>query len=255
MKKLALCIGINYEGTNNELSECIHDMQSWSAVLQGAGFSVRMLRERFATGQNILDQIRWMLSEAVKGDSLMITYSGHGTQVPDQSGDEADQMDEAWCPADIWTEGPLVDDQLWAAWKSKRPGVQLVVLSDSCHSGSVVKAFEVPAKGRKKFLHHRHFLKPGMLAGRNVEGGDEPDDKSLWPVLLISGCADPEYSYDAPALGNGAFTSYALRALKQIGMGATYNEWFAAIRRALPSRDYPQTPQLSGSFGGKKVFS
>jgi metacaspase-1 len=31
-------------------------------------------------------------------------YSGHGTQIPDDDGDEADGMDEALCPVDYQKE-------------------------------------------------------------------------------------------------------------------------------------------------------
>ena len=60
---------------------------------------------------------------------------------------------------------------------------------------------------------------------------------------------DTEYSYDA-SFGNrpnGAFTRVALDTLSKLGTQATYAEWHRAIRAALPSADYPQTPQLMAS--------
>lgn len=254
MKKLGLCIGINaYAG--NELQECVADMLSWSTVLVNAGFIVRQLRDRLATGKNIRDQIGYLMDMAIKGDSIFIQYSGHGTQVPDRNGDEADHMDEALCPVDIFTNGPLLDDELWSIFKRKRSGVQLIMASDSCHSGTVVRTFEMPSKGKKRFLHWRKFMELGESFDAAIKMEDAPEDKSLWPVGLMAGCMDNEYSYDAPELKNGAFTSYALKALKQIGPSATYDEWFTAIRKYLPNKDYPQSPNWVGSFGGKKVLS
>lgn len=72
--------------------------------------------------------------------------------------------------------------------------------------------------------------------------------------LLLTGCQDTEYSYDAYFEGrpNGAFSFVALRALAKLPTGATYRDWYAAIRRSLPSRQYPQTPNLYGSSSMKR---
>ena len=59
-----------------------------------------------------------------------------------------------------------------------------------------------------------------------------------------------------PGRPNGAFTFVVLRALATLTKGATYRDWHAAIRKSLPSRQYPQTPTLCGSASmkGWKVF-
>jgi hypothetical protein len=63
----------------------------------------------------------------------------------------------------------------------------------------------------------------------------------------MAGCQDTEYSYDAYFQGrpNGAFSFVALRALKK--GPASYQKWFIAIRKMLPSQQYPQSPNLFGS--------
>jgi hypothetical protein len=50
-----------------------------------------------------------------------------------------------------------------------------------------------------------------------------------------------------PILDNGAFTYAALAALKHLPATATYRDWFDRIRKALPSPQYPQSPNLFGS--------
>jgi hypothetical protein len=69
----------------------------------------------------------------------------------------------------------------------------------------------------------------------------------------LAGCQDTEYSYDAYFQGrpNGAFTFVAIRALAKLPGKATYRDWFAAIRKVLPSQQYPQTPNLYGSTSMK----
>ena len=76
--------------------------------------------------------------------------------------------------------------------------------------------------------------------------------------VLFSGCKSSEYSYDATFGGraNGAFSKFAIDALKSLN-NPTYAELYAEIRKDLPSRDYPQTPQFEGSETNKakKIFS
>ena len=73
--------------------------------------------------------------------------------------------------------------------------------------------------------------------------------------LTLAGCQDFEYSYDGYFLGrpNGVFSYVALDALKALPEDATYQQWHDAIRRKLPSRQYPQTPNLYGPLPMKKL--
>ena len=70
----------------------------------------------------------------------------------------------------------------------------------------------------------------------------------------MAGCRDEEYSYDARFGGrpNGAFTYYAQKTLKSLPPGATYAQWYTAIREYLPGASYPQTPQIFGARQSRK---
>ena len=63
------------------------------------------------------------------------TYSGHGGQVDDVNGDEDDALDETWV---LW-DRQLIDDELFSLWSQFAPGVRITMLSDSCHSGTVLR--------------------------------------------------------------------------------------------------------------------
>ena len=65
------------------------------------------------------------------GDMFFLTYSGHGGQVKDVDGDEDDGKDETWCQ--------FLDDEMDILWSHFKPGTRLLILSDSCHSGTVTK--------------------------------------------------------------------------------------------------------------------
>ena len=96
MSKQALCIGINdYPGTDGDLAGCVNDAQDWTALLEEKGFSVRNLFDAQATHAAMVQAIGDLVSDASADDTVVITYSGHGTWVPDTSGDEPDGRDEA----------------------------------------------------------------------------------------------------------------------------------------------------------------
>lgn len=238
MNKYALCIGINdYPGA--PLSGCINDATDWGNVLQGRGYAVEYLTDSRATLEAIIESLRSLVGNAKYGDRVVFTYSGHGTYGPDASGDEADRRDEAICPWDYATVGMLWDDEIGAILGSRKYGVRLLQVSDSCHSGSVSRFVDLGA-GRPRFLPpeampHRE---PTVRAKGVVQ----------FPNLLMAGCKDSEYSYDAwfGQRPNGAFTRAAIDALAH--EPKTYNQWQSMIRAALPSDQYPQTPLLEGGW-------
>ena len=259
MAKRALCIGINnYPGTDNDLAGCVNDANDWAAALQTRGFTVQMLLDAEATKDRMVDAIRGVLDGLEPGGSAVITYSGHGTFVPDAAGDEPDARDEALCPYDIDRGHALLDDEINVLFAGRPPRSRVVLISDSCHSGSVIRwappdrDSDVPLP---RFLPPAAWMPESRLpknargevltrvaaAARPVAlaGGD----------LLMAGCQDSEFSYDARFGGrpNGAFTYYALKTLPKLPQGATYADWHAAIRRYLPGASYPQSPQIFGA--------
>lgn len=249
----ALCIGINdYPGTNNDLAGCVNDADDMADLLSGRGFEVVKLIDGEATREGMVAAMTKIVGDAEPGDVVVITYSGHGTWQADTGGDEPDMRDEALCPHDLATNGPLLDDDLFDIFAERRRGVRLVFLSDSCHSGSVSRTappLGSAQRGKVRFLAPGTFLRGADLARARVVEKASVKGLSRGTALLISGCQDHEYSYDASFGGrpNGAFTRVALDTLAKLDNGATYADWHLAIRAALPSADYPQTPQLMAS--------
>lgn len=259
--KTALCIGINnYPGTANDLSGCVNDVKDWSAELTKRGFTVKTLLDAKATKANIVKGIKSLLTATGPGDSVVIQFSGHGSYVPDENGDEPDEQDECICPYDIATaDGSgnyITDDELFQLYSLRHKDSRLVILSDSCHSGTVAKAGPVLSIGglnRKirflapeEFLSQNELSKFGDVRNSTARSASPP---GRYAGLLMAGCRDKEFSYDAEfnQRPNGAFTYAALTTLKKLKAAATYADWYKEIRKALPSQDYPQTPNLFGS--------
>lgn len=254
-KRQALCIGINAYPAGNALSGCINDSDDWADVLSARGYGVTFLQDEDATRQNILDAMKALVGRLNRGDVGIVTYSGHGTYVADVDGDEPDGRDEAICPVDVFSGNVITDDELFDVFNDRERGTRVALISDSCHSGTVARFAPAPVSTdcRAKV----RYLPPGDFLPRKLR----PLGRSLAratplksSALLLSGCQDFEYSYDAYINGryNGAMTRAAIDALNFVGDGATYRQWAAELRKRLPSQEYPQSPQLVGSASQKK---
>jgi hypothetical protein len=269
MSKNALCIGINdYPGTNMDLRGCVNDAKDWAKALGDRDFKVKSILDAEASKQKMVEAIGDLISGAKSGDTVAITFSGHGTYAPDDDGDEVDALDEALCPHDIKEGHALFDDEIRELFSQRAARVRILLVSDSCHSGTVTRA--APAEDsdgpRVRFLPMAAWLPEKKLPrggnGKPLARIALPQTKSPWSGvlsggdLLISGCQEgpDNYSYDASFGGrpSGAFTYYALKALKNLGANATYAEWHQAIRNSLPSMSYPQSPQLVGSKSARR---
>jgi len=265
MAKRAVCIGINdYPGTDSDLAGCVNDARDWAAVLENRGFTVKVMLNKQATGNAIRNAIHSLVWDAKKGDSVVFQYSGHGSFVPDIDGDEPDGTDECICPYDIDRNGPIIDDELCEAYSHWQPGVRGLMISDSCHSGTVSRFAPITTPPTTKGLHAPQrtvrFLPPSVYLSKRetsklgTRSLRRASSSKRYGALLMAGCQDVEYSYDAFFQGrpNGAFSFVAIRALSKLGPNETYADWFKEIRKALPSRQYPQSPNLYGTASMKK---
>ncbi len=258
MNKQALCIGINdYPGTQNDLSGCVNDANDWAAALGARGFAVTKLIDAQASKAAMVAAIGKIIGNASPNDTVVITYSGHGTWVPDQSGDEPDHRDEGLCPWDIGQGNVLLDDDLHVLLSNHAAGVRIILISDSCHSGSVSRGDTSdldPGMPRARFLPPEVWMTgvtlptetPKQLSGGIARAGGD---------LLMAACLDTQYSWDTSFNGrpNGAFTYYALKTLAKLGANVNYLEWFKNISPTyLPTNQLPQNPRLFGSARARK---
>lgn len=260
MAKRALCVGINdYPGTNSDLSGCVNDANDWAAALKTRKYDTVVLLDKKATRKGIVTALNELIQGAQAGDSLVFTFSGHGSWLPDDNGDEPDGRDEMLCPYDIDKEQYLMDDDLATIFDQKPADVRLYFISDSCHSGSVAKFAPDPLANKNRLPKIRllpplQFIKDPSQRERIMLAMRAPVSSKgeKYPALLLSGCKDVEFSYDADFNGrpNGAMTRVAIDALKK--KPKTPQEWHTEIRRRLPSQMYPQTPQLFGGTAAMK---
>lgn len=143
MKK-ALIVGINdYAPIGSggpDLNGCVNDARDMANTLVICGFApakIKILTNQNATRANILNYLKSLVANSVKGDSLVFYYSGHGTKVANIGADlEIDGLDEAICPHDYASAGVIRDDDFKTVFTKLKAGVNLEVIFDCCHSGS-----------------------------------------------------------------------------------------------------------------------
>jgi hypothetical protein len=170
--------------------------------------------------------------------------------------------DEALCPYDV-AAAVLVDDELRELFADLPRGVYLTILSDSCHSGTVTRAIVsevLPGMLKTPDDRRVRFLNPALRGGRvlpnpwKAKPSREKYPESNMREILLSGCTDKEYSYDALIGGvyHGAMTYYALQAIREANYQITYAQLHSRLTYLLDAAGYPQHPQLEGRSQNKK---
>jgi hypothetical protein len=254
-KGYALCVGLNsvdadhYGGWSGHLNACEADARSMNAMLKRQGFVVNTLFTKEATRGAVLNQIANAAAAAVAGDIFVFTNSSHGGQLPDLNGDEVDGQDETLCMFD----GEIVDDELYGALAAFKTGVRVVVVSDSCHSGTVTRLFtpghsgERAADGSKRVrtmppdvalatYHQNHEFYDPILSDKRLKEARQSLKAS---VLLIGGCQDNQTSLDGWA--NGLFTGTLLKVWNAGLFKGCYGTFRSKVVSLMPP---DQTPSL-----------
>jgi metacaspase-1 len=264
MARRALLIGINrYQIPGADLRGCVNDVKNIrAALLKYFAFrsgDIRVLTDLGATKSAMQSAIKALVSSGKAGDVLYLHYSGHGSNVPDKNGDEADHRDEILCPSDLDWKDPLTDDWLRTAFNKLKARVNLTVVMDCCHSGTNTRAILPPdAPIIPRYLPNpwdlmaeesRRTLR-GSFRGNGTRAARKRSDIVEADIgeMLFAGCRSTQTSADA-YIGrtyNGALT-YSLVAALQAARGKLTNrELHAATLQRLKAGDFDQVPQLEG---------
>src|SRR4051812_1000543 len=114
-RALSLHVGLNavsataYSGWDGPLSACEFDANDMASIARSQGMKPTVLLTKKATRKNVMEAMRAAAKALKAGDLFFVSYSGHGGQMPDQTGEEPDRKDETWCLYD----GQLIDDELY----------------------------------------------------------------------------------------------------------------------------------------------
>jgi metacaspase-1 len=146
---LSINIGLNTldpaaYGNATPLAGCINDANAMQQIADQQGFQTLLFTDASATSSNVLDAISGAARSLGSGDMLLLTYAGHGSQIPDTNNDEPDGQDETWCLYDRM----VLDDELYQLWTQFAQDVRIVMISDSCHSGTMLRQMRFQEQNR-----------------------------------------------------------------------------------------------------------
>jgi metacaspase-1 len=264
---ISLHIGLNYvdpnhySGWDGKLIAAEYDANDMFLISKSQGIKATNLLRENAMRDNVISFISNAATLLKENDLFFITYSGHGGQLPDLNSDEDDGLDETWCLFD----GEMVDDELSNLWSTFMKGVRILVISDSCHSGTIVKLARSLERNKSEFIPK---YMPNEIATTTYYNNKEFYDNILREinnveaqsiqasVKLISGCQDNQFSYDGPF--NGQFTGMLKRVWNSGKFSGNYFSFYKQIMNLLPPEQTPNyynVGQQDFNFDNQKPFT
>lgn len=270
-KGMSVHIGLNrvdpqhYAGWDGRLNACENDARSMQAIAKELGYQTELCLSNQATRGAVADLLTKATNDLKSGDILLVTYSGHGNQVPDVDGDETDGIDETWCLFD----GQMIDDELYRLYGALADRVRVLILSDSCHSGTVAKMmfyqaalpsglagltdlslmgkpaaktvtygpkFVPPDIALRTYLQNKQFYRAIGTAAKDAAGGNKGETAKA-SIRLISGCQDNQVSFDGAI--NSVFTAALLAVWDAGRFQGNYADFHLQIQRAMMPTQSP----------------
>jgi hypothetical protein len=265
-------VGIDKYKYASHLDGCVQDVTEMKQLLMSKKFNVPAdhfltLTNEQGTHTAIIDGFRKHLIEKAKTHRnaiFIFQYSGHGSQVKDQNGDKADNLDSTLVP--VGSRDPqrkefdIVDDEIRALFDElSQYSSNVVFIIDACHSGNPTrgggKTRGIPMDSRPQPAEQTN---PPANNGARLRGQDLtamlPRDLKY---VSIAATKSNELANEMPIPDTdktyGALTFYLLRALEKAGPETSYDSLMNEVKNNVATR-YPQHPQIEGDIG-RPVFA
>lgn len=212
----ALVIGIDEYARIGDLDGAVNDALDIASALRSVSpVELRILLNDEATREGILSAWREIIASANPGDTVFVTYAGHGGSEPAAYPEtEADGRDETFLLHGFSPEGPNVADRIRddeiAALVARRTDINHIFVADSCHSGTATRSSRFD-------LSYRYFdydqpaadpLPPAPLAEESTQSHlvyfGAVGDSELVPEVRINGQARGALSYAVAGALRGA---------------------------------------------------
>lgn len=282
----ALLVGINdYIGGVNGLNGCVNDIKRMAEFLQlrvqGSEFELKPLiltsgdhenaNEVKPTRQAVIDGFRNHLCQAGPNDVALFYYSGHGSQekAPPQFWHlEPDRLDETIVCYDSRTVGSwdLADKELAVLIAdTAKQGAHVLVILDSCHSGSGTRAAEgsgirlAPRDTRDRPLdtfipgvavHATASVPVDLVKSSPAAAMGEWFTLPFGKHVVISACRADESAREKlmeDGYTHGILSYYLLDTLQQIGPNLSYRDVFSRTNALVQNTVAEQNPLIAAT--------
>ena len=166
----ALVIGIDDYAHLPVLHGAVNDAKDIRQALAEVGTEdLTVLIDAAATRDRIVAEWQSLLSRAAPGDTIVLTYAGHGGQEGERvRGSESDGKDEVlllggFRSAGMGTRERIIDDEIhrWLVDAGKRK-LRVVFVADACHAGTLTRKVD-PRAPEATYRYTRHDLDEDLL--------------------------------------------------------------------------------------------
>ena len=239
--RTALCIGIDAYPDPQTLYGCVNDSRQWGELFGALGYTVTSLHNEAATRDAITKTLAKSVKALRAGDIFLLQFAGHGTQFPDDSGDEPDGKDEALCPVDMMTAGFIRDDEIRVIMNRIPDGARVIAFIDCCHSSSMARAAgasTIPPGSRARAITPTADMIE--VHQRTRKGGKAPKPHSRRDIVFAA-CRDDQLAFETE--DHGDFTRLVIPLIKGRTEGVTNAAMHSLIVAAF-GNDPRQNPTL-----------
>lgn len=276
--KVALIVAISKYPSSlgwGELSS-VNDVKLIKDALLRQGFkeqNIKVLTDKQATYAGMKAAFDRDLIQKVKpGDIAVFHFSGHGEQIEDDNGDEADGLDESLIPYDAPINdrgGPdnhFRDDLLGKKLNELRTvlGVNgsLLFIADACHSGTLTRGLGIKRGTSEIYASAAFKSKQSKIhIIQDNSYGIAQAEKNMAPMACFFACSPSECNSEAvlpDKTGVGSLSLAFSRALANADKNISYRALFDNIKVEMSSIVVNQTPLAEGDldytiFGGKAL--
>ncbi len=214
-----------------------------------------LLTKQETTKKSILNGFRDLIAKVKAGDIVYLHYSGHGSQVLDDNGDELDGLDETLVPSDYQSRQDgsrnIRDDEIGKfleELKAKNPS-NVTFVVDSCFSGTITR------EGRQ-FVRGESYKGKTPKVNPKAAADDSSgllSTKSLGNNFVIISATRSDQTAketDNDSTGKmGALTYSLIKAFNEATPKTTYQDVFERVQTIVSQRVDGQNPQIEGETG------
>ncbi|MBX3132274.1 MAG: caspase family protein [Gemmatimonadaceae bacterium] len=230
------------------LNGALNDATAMRDLLVGRfGFpaaNARLMTDGEATRDAIIAAVNETLAQSQPGDVVVFFYAGHGSQRRNTLSPSPSRLDQTIVTADANIGAYDIRDKelgrLFNPFLDK--GVELILIFDSCHSGSITRGGLSQAVERWAAIDERDAADPGMARD------ESPDRRG---ALVISAAQDYQSALERPdATGNprGIFTVSLIETLNTVPPGESAVNVFRRLRARMQMDGVPQEPVLDATM-------
>jgi hypothetical protein len=132
-----------------QLQGCVNDAKAIEAAVRPLAATTRLLLDGEVTRAALLRTWQEMVASSAPGDTLLVTYSGHGSQERQPSpGATADGLHDAFILANFdsskagLNQERILDEEMQGLWKSVQDRNKIIFVADACHSGGMTRKLD-----------------------------------------------------------------------------------------------------------------